>query len=104
MYVCSTEAGTVLELRMPELTALRRLPLFSLKEHLNSIAPLEPGILWGILHNLGAVRVGGSATDQDIEPLGRLWLKVVIECSGAEPELRLLSATFVNELRQNAPY
>ena len=49
----------MLELRMPGLAAVRRLPLFTLKEHLNSIAPLEPGVLWGILHNLGAVRTEG---------------------------------------------
>ena len=56
MYVCNTEAGAVLELRLPGLAAVRTLRLFSLQEHLNSVAPLEPGVLWGILHNLGAVR------------------------------------------------
>ena len=58
MYVCNTEAGAVLELRLPGLARARSLQLFSLKEHLNSVAPLEPGVLWGILHNLGAVRYG----------------------------------------------
>ncbi len=55
MYVCNTEAGAVLELRLPGLQTVQALRLFSLKEHLNSVAPLEPGVLWGILHNLGAV-------------------------------------------------
>ncbi len=29
--------------------------LFTLRQHINSVAPLEPGALWGVLHNLGQV-------------------------------------------------
>ena len=66
MYVANTEAGAVLELRLPGLARVRSLRLFSLKEHLNSVAPLEPGVLWGILHNLGAVRRGVRVKGQGL--------------------------------------
>ncbi len=34
----------------------RKLELFTLKEHVNSVAPLQRGALWALLHNLGQVR------------------------------------------------
>ena len=38
---------------------LRVMPLFSTREHPNTLAPLAPGELWVMLHNLG--EVGNSA-------------------------------------------
>jgi hypothetical protein len=32
---------------------VRSLPLFTLREHLNTLAPTADGRLWGVLHNLG---------------------------------------------------
>lgn len=32
---------------------VRKLELFSAKEHINSVAPLQHGSLWAILQNLG---------------------------------------------------
>jgi hypothetical protein len=34
-----------------------RLELFTAEEHVNSVAPLQAGSLWAILHNLGKVRI-----------------------------------------------
>lgn len=57
MYVAATDSGAVLELSFPGLRLLRRLALFSRREHVNSVAPLAPGDLWVVLHNLGKVRL-----------------------------------------------
>lgn len=56
MYVAATDSGEVLELSFPGLLPLRRLALFSRQEHVNSVAPLEPGLLWVVLHRMGPVR------------------------------------------------
>jgi hypothetical protein len=41
---------------VPSLAQVRRLDLFTAEEHVNSVAPLQAGSLWAILHNLGKVR------------------------------------------------
>lgn len=38
---------------------LRRLDLFTERDHPNTLAPLEPGGLWVVLHNRGKVRAAG---------------------------------------------
>ena len=42
--------------RPPCLLQLHRWPLFTKRDHINTLAPLEPGFLWAVLHNLGEVR------------------------------------------------
>jgi hypothetical protein len=32
--------------------------LFTLRQHVNTLAPLEPGSVWAVLHNLGQVKKG----------------------------------------------
>ncbi|KAL4859265.1 hypothetical protein ACK3TF_001013 [Chlorella vulgaris] len=54
VYVASTGDGKVLELSFPNMTTVRELPLFTLHEHLNTLAPTSTGKLWGVLHNLGS--------------------------------------------------
>ncbi len=84
---------------MPELTAVRRLPLFSLKEHLNSVAPLEPGVLWGILHNLGAVRTAGFVADQNYwATTPDAGLRSWVRSSGSEVHLTLTSSSFLHAM------
>lgn len=40
---------------------LKTFKMFTLKEHVNTLAPLENGKLWVVLHNLGAVSQGRVA-------------------------------------------
>ncbi|KAK9811643.1 hypothetical protein WJX72_007577 [[Myrmecia] bisecta] len=53
VYVCNTGQGSILELSFPELLQIRALKLFSVEEHVNTLAALEEGSLWAVLHNLG---------------------------------------------------
>jgi hypothetical protein len=41
---------------LPPALQLRTMPLFTLKEHPNTLAPLADGEIWAVLHNLGEVR------------------------------------------------
>ncbi|PSC71222.1 green algal specific Aspartyl Asparaginyl beta-hydroxylase [Micractinium conductrix] len=54
VYVANTGEGKVLELAFPSMQLLRELPLFTLKEHVNTLAPTPDGRLWAMLHNLGS--------------------------------------------------
>lgn len=56
VWVCDTERGNVLELSWPGLRRGRTLPLFTKKDHVNTLAPSADGTaLWAVLHNLGQV-------------------------------------------------
>lgn len=55
MWVCSTGKGSLLELTYPEMTVKRELELFTLREHVNTIAVVGQDTLWVVLHNLGQV-------------------------------------------------
>lgn len=51
---------------------IRELPLFTLREHINTLGPTVDGKLWGVLHNLGAsslVQVGPWGLRCDGVPL-----------------------------------
>ena len=39
---------------------VRKMPLFTLKEHVNTLAPIEEGELWVVLHNMGKASDGKS--------------------------------------------
>lgn len=39
----------------PHLDSATKMPLFTRKHHVNTLAPLEPGKLWAVLNNLGNV-------------------------------------------------
>ncbi|KAG2501830.1 hypothetical protein HYH03_000329 [Edaphochlamys debaryana] len=53
VYLANTEGGEVQELRFPSMKKLRGMKLFTLKQHVNTLAPLEEGVVWAMLHNLG---------------------------------------------------
>ncbi|GFR39810.1 hypothetical protein Agub_g302, partial [Astrephomene gubernaculifera] len=74
VYLANTEGGEVQELRYPDMKKLRSMRLFSLKQHVNTLAPLETGAVWAVLHNLGksdAVRI-----DLNADPVPRVSGKV----------------------------
>lgn len=88
---CNAGSGWVLELpahpppppiyflanpRTPApLLQVRAMPLFTLKDHVNTLAPLRPNEMLAVLHNLGNVRGGrGHAARQSQRLLeGRRW-------------------------------
>ncbi|KXZ44217.1 hypothetical protein GPECTOR_71g578 [Gonium pectorale] len=64
VYVANTEGGEVQELSFPTMKKLRSMRLFTLRQHVNTLAPLEDGAVWVVLHNLGqsdAVKVDLTA-------------------------------------------
>ena len=56
IYVADTGEGHILELKFPSMMLERRMELFTLKEHVNTLAPTGNGTMWAMLHNLGPVR------------------------------------------------
>lgn len=54
-YICNTEDGAILELAFPAMTQLRRFPLFTKQEHINTLASYDGKTMWVVLHNLGQV-------------------------------------------------
>lgn len=61
VWVCSTGTGAILELQYPEMVLRRTLQLFTLREHVNTIAAVGQTTLWVVLHNLGKVRCGARS-------------------------------------------
>lgn len=53
VYICNTGEGHVLELHYPSMKIKRSTGLFTLHDHVNTLAPLEDGTVWAVLHNLG---------------------------------------------------
>jgi Aspartyl/Asparaginyl beta-hydroxylase len=53
VYAADCGEGHILELEFPSMKVLRRMELFTLKEHVNTLSPTENGTLWAMLHNLG---------------------------------------------------
>ena len=61
VYIASTGEGAILELSYPGLQPVRKHSLFTLENHINSLAPTGNGTaLWVMLHNRGEVSVGHS--------------------------------------------
>lgn len=58
VFVCDTGNGRVLQLSFPDMTPLRSMDLFTLKDHPNTLAPLAPDNFLVMLHNLGEVGWG----------------------------------------------
>ncbi|KAG2444762.1 hypothetical protein HXX76_001506 [Chlamydomonas incerta] len=64
VFLANTEGGEVQELQFPSMKKLRSMALFTLKQHVNTLAPLEADSVWVVLHNLGkseAVKVDLAA-------------------------------------------
>ncbi|GIL81892.1 hypothetical protein Vretimale_1469 [Volvox reticuliferus] len=64
VYVANTEGGEVQELHFPDMKLVRGMRLFTLKQHVNTLAPLDDGAVWAVLHNLGksdAVKIDPNA-------------------------------------------
>ncbi|GIL43818.1 hypothetical protein Vafri_1420 [Volvox africanus] len=64
VYVANTEMGEVQELHFPDMKLVRGMQLFTLKQHVNTLAPLGDGAVWAVLHNLGksdAVKIDPNA-------------------------------------------
>jgi hypothetical protein len=53
VYAADCGEGHILELEFPSMKVLRRMELFTLKEHVNTLSPTVNGTLWAMLHNLG---------------------------------------------------
>ena len=53
VYAADCGEGHILELEFPSMQVLRRMELFTLKEHVNTLSPTGNGTLWAMLHNLG---------------------------------------------------
>eukprot|EP00775_Hariotina_reticulata_P013388 gene13388-13515_t len=55
VYVCSTGDGSILQLSYPSMTLVQVLPLFTTKDHPNTLAAAsaDGNHLWIMLHNLG---------------------------------------------------
>jgi len=56
VYVADTGEGHIVELEFPTMKEVRRMELFSMKEHVNTLSPTSDRYLWAMLHNLGPVR------------------------------------------------
>ncbi|KAI8468367.1 MAG: hypothetical protein J3K34DRAFT_459917 [Monoraphidium minutum] len=73
VYVCDTGGGAILEYNFPAMTLARRVPLFTLQDHANTLAPYHPNETLVMLHNLGSsdmVRV--DLTREPPQVIGRL--------------------------------
>ncbi|GBF90355.1 green algal specific Aspartyl Asparaginyl beta-hydroxylase [Raphidocelis subcapitata] len=73
VYVADTGNGAILELDFPQMTLARSMPLFTLKDHINTLAPFSPNETLVMLHNLGTsdiVRVDTTKSPPAI--IGRL--------------------------------
>ncbi len=55
VYISSTGDGVLVQLSLPDLAETARFDLFTPTQHLNSLAPLQKGRVWGLLHNMGNV-------------------------------------------------
>ena len=53
-YVCTGD-GALLRFSHPEMKLVQRLQLFTLREHVNTLAVLDDVSVWAVLHNLGQV-------------------------------------------------
>ncbi|CAD7696637.1 unnamed protein product [Ostreobium quekettii] len=80
VYICDTGSGAVLELSFPGMQQLRRLPLFTRKEHVNTLAPVTEGSMWAVLHNLGQSQLAKIDLSSGME-VGR-WNNVGVQSHG----------------------
>jgi hypothetical protein len=55
VYAADCGRGAVVELEFPSMKQLRRMELFTEKEHVNTLSPTANGKMWAMLHNLGPV-------------------------------------------------
>eukprot|EP00798_Chlamydomonas_sp_ICE-L_P024239 gene24239-9838_t len=53
VYICNTDGGEIQQLSYPDMQLVKKWPLFSLKQHMNTLAPLDEDEIWVVLHNLG---------------------------------------------------
>ncbi|MEW5319959.1 MAG: hypothetical protein WDW38_011069 [Sanguina aurantia] len=53
VFLCNTEEGAVMQLSYPSMQVVHSSVLFTFKQHVNTLAPLEDNELWAVLHNLG---------------------------------------------------
>lgn len=56
MWVCNTGDGQLLQLSYPSMEVVRTLDIFTVKEHINTVAVFDSSSVWVVLHNLGQVR------------------------------------------------
>jgi hypothetical protein len=55
VWLCNTGEGQLLQLSYPSMELVRELELFTVKEHINTVAVFDPSSVWVVLHNLGRV-------------------------------------------------
>ena len=53
VYVADCGEGSIIELEFPSMDEIRRMQLFTPKEHINTISPVDKTKMWVMLHNLG---------------------------------------------------
>ncbi|GAX82340.1 hypothetical protein CEUSTIGMA_g9769.t1 [Chlamydomonas eustigma] len=53
IYICNTDEGSILQLSYPTMKMVRAVPLFTKKQHINTLAPQHDGKVWAMLHNMG---------------------------------------------------
>ena len=53
VYVADCGRGGIVELEFPSLRQLRRMDLFTERQHVNTLSPVDGSRLWAMLHNLG---------------------------------------------------
>jgi hypothetical protein len=57
VYIASTGDGCIVELDLPACNLVQKHQLFTQKEHINALAPVDNSSLWVLLHNRGEVKV-----------------------------------------------
>jgi len=55
VFVCNTGKGSILQLSYPSMLVVNELELFTLQEHVNTVASYDASSVWAVLHNLGKV-------------------------------------------------
>eukprot|EP00892_Ulva_mutabilis_P005366 jgi/Ulvmu1/3200/UM015_0241.1 len=57
VFVCNTGKGSILQLSYPSMSVVNELQLFTLQEHVNTVAAYDDSSVWAVLHNLGKSQV-----------------------------------------------
>jgi hypothetical protein len=75
VYIANTGKGEIIEMKFPDMTQVRSMKLFTLKQHVNTLAPTPTGTLWAMLHNLGPsilaeIDVNSGKIIQQLQPIG----------------------------------
>lgn len=61
VWVCNTGAGQLIKLALPAMKVVQTYDLFTLREHINTLAVLDDASVWVVLHNLGQVCIEALA-------------------------------------------